>query len=247
MPFTFSHPALVIPLFKNRFRLSVTGLVMGSMVPDFEFILQLKAGENIGHHWLGILLFDLPVSLLLSLLYHGYVRDSLIDHLPNWYRVRLNRFTYVDWIDYARHHKLVVLASICIGIGTHFFWDAFTHYDGAFVEVMPLLKHSFSLFQAEVPGYLALQIISSVWGLWMVQRLLSRQPVRAELTPGRHLSFWTQTAALAAVVLLMRLVLLPNHLAFWDLFFASMGSLTYALIGSSLLLRYRRRTNWQAR
>jgi len=36
MPFTFSHPAIVLPLTKARLKLSATGLIVGSTIPDFE-------------------------------------------------------------------------------------------------------------------------------------------------------------------------------------------------------------------
>ena len=41
MPFTFSHPAAVLPLrLLPRHWFSLTGLVIGSMVPDFEYFLR---------------------------------------------------------------------------------------------------------------------------------------------------------------------------------------------------------------
>jgi hypothetical protein len=45
MPFTFAHTALIIPLcyIRRRYRwISATGLITGSVAPDFEKFFRLK-------------------------------------------------------------------------------------------------------------------------------------------------------------------------------------------------------------
>ncbi|WP_220463965.1 DUF4184 family protein [Adhaeribacter radiodurans] len=43
MPFTFSHPAIVLPLtLLLRKWYSLTGLVIGSLTPDFEYFYQFS-------------------------------------------------------------------------------------------------------------------------------------------------------------------------------------------------------------
>ncbi|WP_240482010.1 DUF4184 family protein [Flavobacterium psychrophilum] len=38
MPFTFSHPAIILPLrYLPRQWFSLTGLIIGSLTPDFEY------------------------------------------------------------------------------------------------------------------------------------------------------------------------------------------------------------------
>ncbi|SEF46838.1 protein of unknown function [Flavobacterium urumqiense] len=41
MPFTFSHPAIILPFLKNK-KLSATALIIGSMSPDFEYFFRMK-------------------------------------------------------------------------------------------------------------------------------------------------------------------------------------------------------------
>ena len=56
MPFTFAHPAAIIPInsrFKSKFCL--TGLVLGSMAPDFEYFIRLKPYSAYGHNLIGFL------------------------------------------------------------------------------------------------------------------------------------------------------------------------------------------------
>jgi hypothetical protein len=50
MPFTFSHPAIILPLkyFKKKW-FSLTGLVIGSMTPDFEYFVRMRIQSNYSH------------------------------------------------------------------------------------------------------------------------------------------------------------------------------------------------------
>jgi hypothetical protein len=42
MPFTFAHPAIVLPLKHLPKRwYSLTGLIIGSMTPDFEYFIRM--------------------------------------------------------------------------------------------------------------------------------------------------------------------------------------------------------------
>ena len=247
MPFTFSHPAIVMPLSKSRVGLSATGLVVGSMVPDFEFIVRMKTGENIGHHWTGIFLFDLPMAFLLCFAFHQYVRAGLLQHLPTWYRVRFSRFVHINWIAYAKANPLRVLVSIGVGIGSHLFLDAFTHSNGLFVSLMPILQDSVYLFQQRLPVYLVLQLVSSVWGLWLVQGFIARMPVaEVPATPDYH-TYWIAIVLSACGIALIRLLALTEAQTFWDVVFAGMGSVFYALLGVSIVRTVWNQATWLAR
>ena len=50
MPFTFSHPAIVLPLkYLPKKWFSFTGLIIGSMTPDFEYFLRMKVKSDYSH------------------------------------------------------------------------------------------------------------------------------------------------------------------------------------------------------
>lgn len=250
MPFTFSHPAILIPLRNSRLAPSVTALIVGSMIPDFEFIVQMRTVENIGHHWSGLLLFDLPAALFLCFAFHQYVRDGLIPQLPNWYRVRLSRFTGMDWLSYTRLNLVRVQLSIVAGIGSHLFLDAFTHSDGLFVTLLPVLQDEVYLAGQRTPVYLVLQFVSSVWGLWLLHRFIARMPVvvtsvQVVSTSPDVAAYWSAITLVAVGIFLIRLLVWPEALALWDLVFAGMGSVFYALLVVSILRRIRKHATWQ--
>ncbi len=48
MPFTFSHPAIVLPFLKKK-HFSATALVVGTMSPDLEYFFRMKIQSEISH------------------------------------------------------------------------------------------------------------------------------------------------------------------------------------------------------
>ena len=77
MPFTFSHPAIVLPFLKTK-KLSATGLIVGSMCPDFEYFIRMKVQSSISHTFLGLIVFNLPIGLLATFLFHEIIKNSLL-------------------------------------------------------------------------------------------------------------------------------------------------------------------------
>ena len=165
MPFTFSHPAIVLPLLKLSPRyICPSAIIIGSMTPDFEFFIRMRLIKEHGHSIVGAFYFDLPVALVSLLLFHLLVRDTLINHLPNFLREKYQRYVGIDWISYALRNWIVVITSTLIGIFSHIFWDAFTHAPGYFVQFIPFLRQTISVFNVDVPSYDLMQLLSSFIG-----------------------------------------------------------------------------------
>jgi len=128
MPFTFSHPAIVLPLLNNKKKIfSVTGLVIGSIVPDFEAFIFLSQHKPYSHSWPGIFWFDLPLAILFSFIFHWFVRDALIRNLPMALEDKFREYVGFNWLAFFRKHFVMVLFSMLLGIFSHLLWDAFTH------------------------------------------------------------------------------------------------------------------------
>src|SRR3954469_13296912 len=101
MPFTFAHPAIVLPLInKNRKFFSATGLVIGSIIPDFEAFIRLNVNKPYSHTWLGMFWFDLPLGLIAAFVFHDLVRDPLIRNLPGFLGDKFARFIHFQWNRY---------------------------------------------------------------------------------------------------------------------------------------------------
>ena len=144
MPFTFSHPAIVLPLAYLPSRwVSLTGLVIESLTPDFEYFLRMKIQSNYSHTLGGLFWFDLPLGILLAFIFHNIVRSPLIDNLPDFLKERFLIFDRFHWNQYFKKNYLVVVISILIGAASHVLWDGFTHHGGYFVEKLPVLADAY--------------------------------------------------------------------------------------------------------
>lgn len=186
MPFTFAHPAIVLPLRRVRW-FSFTALVFGSMAPDFEYFLRLQAYSSMSHTLAGLFLFDLPMTFLLSLLFHGIVKRAMIEHLPAPFDRGLQHCAESPWRLTTLRSFLVFCCSAVLGSVTHIFWDAFTH-DGAFmVSRLQLLQEKVELAGMAIPVYKFLQHGSTMGGLLCIGLVIAREARhglrRAELKP----------------------------------------------------------------
>lgn len=137
MPFTFCHPAIVIPVARRSNWLSP--LVIGSMSPDFLYFLNFSTGHPFGHTFTGIFLFCIPASLAVLWVYHRWLRPSVFALLPFGLSGGLehepNDFSFTPL---PRLLQIIVL--IGVGAASHIIWDAFTHEPGWGVAIFPVLK-----------------------------------------------------------------------------------------------------------
>ncbi|MGG1661305.1 DUF4184 family protein [Brevibacillus sp. NRS-1366] len=156
MPFTFAHPAIVLPLRKCKW-FSFTALVFGSMAPDFEYFFRMQPLSKFSHTFMGVLWFDLPLVILLSLLYHGVIKKPMIVYLPEWIGRGLSAGDPSTWQLRSWKSMLVFLYSGLLGSLTHIAWDAFTHKGAFFVNRVWLLQQHISLGVMDVPVYKILQ------------------------------------------------------------------------------------------
>jgi membrane-bound metal-dependent hydrolase YbcI (DUF457 family) len=114
---------------------------MGAMAPDFEFFLRLTDERLIAHTILGVFIFCLPLGLAGLFLFHRFLKYPLIALLPHDHQTRLyraaTRFRFLP----ARRFITIVLALL-IGIFSHIAWDAWTHQNGWFAPLFPILDEN---------------------------------------------------------------------------------------------------------
>ena len=206
MPFTFSHPAIILPLnFFFRKRLSLTGLIIGSMAPDFEYFLRMKIKSNYSHTLDGILWFNLPLSIILAFIFHNIVRQKLSDNLPIVLKSRFSQFGDFDWNRYFVKNWFIVVISILIGCISHVFWDSFTHDSGYFVEVLPFLSKSLIVLNKEVSVLKILQHSSSIIGMIFIVYSIYKIPTIQIKTEYRNLKYWITIAVITVLIVFIRI------------------------------------------
>lgn len=171
MPFTISHAIAGIAIHKiSPYRLSLSALIIGSMMPDAEYFLRMKMYGIYGHTLPGIFVLDLPLGLLIYWLFQKIIKYPLILHLPLFLRRRFGSFLALPTPQnnapkLSLQRITVISIAILIGIMTHIIWDAFTHATGFFVTLFPLLQQQITLFNITFPLYKLLQQLCSIMGL----------------------------------------------------------------------------------
>jgi len=207
MPFTFSHPAIVLPLtFLPRHWFSLTGLVIGSLTPDFEYFLRMRIKSNYSHTIDGLFWFDLPLGLLLAFMFHNIVRDRLFDNLPTFFKSRFSTFKNFNWNKHFKQNYLVVTISILIGAASHIFWDSFTHDHGYFVQTIPTLQNSVDFSGKQMPILKILQHSSTFFGGFVIAFAIYKLPTIKTEKENINLKYWAIIAGLTLTIISVRLL-----------------------------------------
>ena len=168
----------------------MTALIIGSITPDFEYFIRMKILAIHSHSLAGVFYFDLPLGIILTFLFHGVIRDTLIDNLPLPLKQRAVAVRYFNWAFYFRHHFVTVLASLLIGIFSHLLWDGFTHERGEFVEMIPQLRTLHNVFGVHVYLYRILQHSSTIIGLIVIGFVFWRLPMHKYVSPHIDIRYW---------------------------------------------------------
>lgn len=183
MPFTLSHPALVLPL--RRAALPFSALFIGAMTPDFNyFILEQKMDA---HTIPGVFTFCLPLGLILYFVFHLLLKYPIIDLFPKRHAGFLTIHAQHSKPGSLKQFPLLLLA-LCIGAFSHLFWDSFTHFNGWFVVHAHWMRHILFVFgPLSITFYRTVQHISSFTGLSILyvayRRAYKNRPAQVPYQP----------------------------------------------------------------
>jgi hypothetical protein len=207
MPFTFSHPAIVLPLtYLPKKWFSMTGLIIGSLTPDFEYFIRMKIQSDYSHTISGLFWFDLPLGILLAFIFHNIVRDSLFDNLPKILRSRLLNYNQFNWNKYFKSNWLVVIISVLIGSASHIFWDSFTHDHGYFVQNIPVLSSSVDFFGNQIAILKILQHSSTLIGGVIITFALLKLKPNKDISGQINFNYWIILTFLSLAIIAIRLL-----------------------------------------
>ena len=227
MPFTVAHAAAALPF--RRLNLVWSAFLVGSMAPDFPYVIGTVKYRSLGHELPGVALFTLPMSFAMLWFFHRAIKKPIAGLLPVGMQQRLSgqlgefKFSGIT-------RTLATTFSIVLGIATHLVWDSFTH-----AYTWPW-RHSVwlqSWFELPVagwmPGYSILQYASTCIGLlalgvWILVWYHDTAPVTDAASPPRfksRVSLAVIMIAVAGVTGILRASLLANISTatyYWDWF-----------------------------
>jgi hypothetical protein len=163
MPFTLSHPAAALPF--RRLNLVWSAFIVGSMAPDFPYVLGSAEYRALGHRFPGLLEFTLPASFAALWLFHNVIKRPVVGLFPAGVQERLYGLTG-EFSFGGISRFLAILASIVLGIATHVVWDSFTHaYTWPWYRFLWLEGRVHVPFLGWIPRFAALQYASSIFGV----------------------------------------------------------------------------------
>ena len=243
MPFTFSHPAIVLPLnYLPGKWYSLTGLIIGSMAPDFEYFLRMKVQSNYSHTVSGIFWFDLPLGLLLAFIFHNIVRNNLLESLPKTFKSRLLKFNQFDWNRYFKRNWFIVIVSIIIGAASHIFWDSFTHESGYFVQAIPTLTNTVDLFGTQLPIFKIIQHSSTVIGGLVIIFAILKMPANKDVSERFNIKYWIILTVLTLTIISIRFLCGLDYKLYGQVMVTGISAGLISLILTSWLTK--RKLNW---
>ena len=164
MPLTFAHPAAILPFLRGGKYFNFSALVLGSMSPDFEYFLRGRPSGEIGHTFVGFVVFNLPLVIIIYFIYRTYIHRTLFNHLPFFLQD-----TYFQKPNSTIGLKVTVfLYSALLAMLTHVVWDSFTHLNGFMVKNLSFLSYTFQIYGFKIPIFKFLQHGSTIVGLFAI-------------------------------------------------------------------------------
>ena len=205
MPFTFSHPAAVLPFrLLPRKWVSFSGLVFGSMIPDFEFYIRMNAEVNFSHTIADVFLFDLPAGNISLFIFYNIVANPLIENVPRFLAARISFLKNTDWNSYFKKNWVIVSLSIIVGAVLHIAWDNVTHEHGHFSNIIPGTTENFELFGIHFWRIHLLQHISTLLGGLIVGLYVWRLPTDPNYTSNISVKYWCSIVVISLIVISLR-------------------------------------------
>jgi len=218
MPFTISHVAAVVPFARPlaRWRL-LSATIIGSMVPDFGFLMPWRPARIETHSAIALLTFCLPVGIATFWIFQRMIKPAVMEVLPD--------HTYSRWRPLAAPADLwslrqwvLAACGIVAGAITHLVWDAFTHEGARGVRMIPALDDPIvDIAGHRLVGARLWQDASSLVGLAIVigviiyglrrDRAADEAPVRTLRPRERHawiLTYVVTASLLAGLFLVLR-------------------------------------------
>ena len=233
MPLTIAHAAVAWPISRCVPWLPVVPLVIGTLIPDAGYLIDLAPGRSFGHSIFGAMTVGLALTLVLWWLYEAWVKPTLLRRLPNEVRISVGRKRTAE--QSGSYAFLGALAGL-LGSASHIAWDSLTHsasWPGSLLAPFGSVPQDVST----VAGLAALIVLTYRWtnahprAAWSLlpdeqRRLLNELVfgatvtslvvawgvIRAHSAGPRHVLGAAAVSAMAGGVLSIALVVARDHL-----------------------------------
>lgn len=232
MPFTGAHPAIILPFVRlNPGYISATGLVIGSVSPDFEYFLKMDVSSRYSHTISGIFYFDIPVTILLAFVFHLVVKRNLIMNLPAGLQKRFQDLFRSNFKEYFKNHVLVFILCAVAGAAIHILWDSFTHNDTYFANRLDFINDKFvPILGTRYPMFFVLQQISTAVGLSAIVIYIICMKPEDIKTYKPSWNYWIWVIAIVSVTFAVRFMISSRDLSLANIVVTSVSGFLIAFV-----------------
>jgi hypothetical protein len=211
--------------------ISLSGLIAGSITPDFEYFIRMQKSSVYSHSLAGLAWFDIPIAILLILIYFEIVREPLTENLPIVLKRRVKVFSNFDWLMIFKRTWITILISIVVGALSHIIWDIFT------LQTFDYLK---KVFLIDTPvSYYVFWSFHSLLGATIIIFAFFQLPVDRNAHISKSFAtFWILTTGIGVLVFLARTIT-DHDLLIADYIVTAIAALLIGLVATSLLFKFR--------
>jgi hypothetical protein len=181
------------------------------------------------HTIAGIFYFNIPVTVLLSFIFHLVVKRNLFHNSPLHIQRKFQDTLHFDFRSYFKKHWLIFLVSAMVGSASHIFWDSFTHGSGYFANTLWFYEGTYVPFDGvNYPLFYALQHISTAVGLIVfVGFIVSKKSDPAALIFQPRIQYWVIFFFIVTTAMSLRFIPFPED--------AEIGAVVVSIISSACL------------
>lgn len=223
MPFTFAHIGYILPIKKkwsNYF--SITGLIFGSLAPDFDILFRLtKIRFHIFQYDLKTICFLIyPIAFISAVSFHLFCRNILIQNLPSSLYEKYKKHLDFNFINYLKKHFLTFTASVFFAIFLHLILDFFCHCINAYSVnqfFQPLHQKVFITNIINQLSIYLLPILFSLFGFYWIYKFEfeSTFPILHFHKPKEQLTFWFLLFFVTAIISIIKIIFTEKESNFW--------------------------------
>ncbi len=163
MPYSLSHAIVSLPISRASCnRIPPESLIIGSISPDFPYLIALTPVNAPGHSLLGVWIYCFLPSLFVLLIWYAWLeKPSFTLFRMPYYSKNIGKQPYFH-----------IAIGILIGAYSHVLWDAASHIDGAFVahsrfwqqRIFSLPLYKWNQYVSGILGLIGL----AMWYAWTV-------------------------------------------------------------------------------
>lgn len=227
MPFTFAHIGYILPLQKKwREKLSITGLIFGSIAPDYDFLFRLtNVREHLFQYDLPCIFFIIyPLALISALSFHFFCKNIVFENLPVYFQQKYRECYSVDFFASLKSNFLRLSYSIIFAILLHLFLDFLCHFLNAYEVKMYVLQYIQNDTIGNIAyfsGCYALPVLFSIIGIYLFYMYEFDRPISLHyfLMTKKQLIFWTAIFLNTIVLCSIKLCLTETNQTFLIDFF----------------------------